>query len=148
MQISQLPWLHNLPPAPGRRWSAGARRSARQHLDSADRKAHHLLDADENSSRDCEKITNLQDQTLGVHFELMLSTYMLSIDFPRRRFSSTPNEDDEDDFNKSPPAPFAPQPMNLYSTLALDINQHHNLWPRIFANSSLPWVEPGKLWRG
>ena len=82
---------------------------------------------DENSSRDCEKITNLQDQTLGVHFELMLSTYMLSIDFPRRRFSSTPNEDDEDDFNKSPPAPIAPQPINLYSTLALDINQHHNL---------------------
>ena len=76
------------------RWSAGARRSARQHLDSADREAHHLLDADENSSCDCEK--NLQDQTLGVHFEL-LSTVMLSIDFPRRRLLSTPNEDDEDD---------------------------------------------------
>lgn len=57
----------------------------------------------------------------------LFSTVMLSIDFPRRRLSSTPNEDDEDDFNKSPPAPFAPQPMNLYSTLALDINQHHNL---------------------
>ena len=39
---------------------------------------------------------NLQDQTLGVHFEL-LSTVMLSIDFPRRRLLSTPNEDDEDD---------------------------------------------------
>ena len=103
MQTTQLPWLYNLynnypdytiSPAPGRQWSAGARPSARQHLDSADRKAHHLLDADEKSSRDCEE--NKQDQTLGVHFEL-LSTVMLSIDFPQRRLSSTPNEDDEDD---------------------------------------------------
>ena len=98
MQITQVLRLYNLrlliSPAPGRRWSAGARPSARQHLDSADRKAHHLLDADENSSRDCEE--NLQDQNLGVHFE-WLSTVMLNIDFPRRRLSSTPNEDNEDD---------------------------------------------------